>query len=91
MRFVSKERLMPVATMTSKGQVTVPASVRQTLGLGPGSKVQFIELPDGRYEFRAGTVPVQSLKGFFGPWAGPAITVEEINAGIAQRAAQADL
>ncbi|MDR1293976.1 MAG: AbrB/MazE/SpoVT family DNA-binding domain-containing protein [Bifidobacteriaceae bacterium] len=69
--------------MTAKGQVTVPASVRQALGLEPGSKVQFIEFEDGRFEVKPATVPVGSLKGFFGQWTGPVVTIEEMNAGIA--------
>jgi AbrB family looped-hinge helix DNA binding protein len=75
--------------MTTKGQITVPASVRRALGLEPGSKVQFFELPDGHYEFRPATAPVESLKGFFGPWTGPVVTVEEMNKGIAEAAAEA--
>lgn len=33
--------------MTSKGQVTVPKSVRDYLGLKPGVKVTFERLPNG--------------------------------------------
>ena len=32
---------MVATTLTSKGQVTVPKSVRDFLGIGPGSKVTF--------------------------------------------------
>ena len=35
-------------TMTSKGQVTIPKRVREHLGLGPGSGVDFELQPDGR-------------------------------------------
>lgn len=35
-------------TMTSKGQVTVPKPVRDLLGIGPGSAVEFELAPDGR-------------------------------------------
>jgi AbrB family looped-hinge helix DNA binding protein len=73
--------------MTTKGQVTVPASVRRALGLGPGSKVQFIELPDGRCEFKPATAPVTDLKGFFGPWAGPPVTLAEMDRRITDAAA----
>jgi AbrB family looped-hinge helix DNA binding protein len=76
--------------MTTKGQVTVPASVRRSLGLEPGSKVQFIELPDGRCEFKPATTPVEDLKGFFGPWSGPPVSLEEMNEGIARVVAEAN-
>ena len=35
-------------TVTSKGQVTIPKRVRDLLGIGPGSKVDFERAPDGR-------------------------------------------
>jgi antitoxin PrlF len=33
---------MAVATMTSKGQITIPLAVRTALGLRPGAKVDFV-------------------------------------------------
>jgi antitoxin PrlF len=35
-------------TVTSKGQVTIPKRVRDLLGIGPGSEVDFQRAPDGR-------------------------------------------
>ncbi|GLK82741.1 AbrB/MazE/SpoVT family DNA-binding domain-containing protein [Ancylobacter defluvii] len=34
-------------TVTSKGQVTIPKSVRDLLGIAPGSRVDFRRAPDG--------------------------------------------
>jgi antitoxin PrlF len=36
------------ATVTSKGQVTIPKLVRDLLGIKPGSAVDFERAPDGR-------------------------------------------
>ncbi|MGE0421567.1 MAG: AbrB/MazE/SpoVT family DNA-binding domain-containing protein [Reyranellaceae bacterium] len=36
------------ATVTSKGQVTIPKRVRDLLGIGPGSVVDFERAEDGR-------------------------------------------
>ena len=36
------------ATVTSKGQVTIPKSVRDLLGIKPGNTVDFQRAPDGR-------------------------------------------
>ena len=35
------------ATVTAKGQVTIPKPVRDLLGIGPGSKVDFRRASDG--------------------------------------------
>jgi len=40
-------------TMTSKGQVTVPKNVREFLGVGPGSNVDFELRPNGDVVVRA--------------------------------------
>ncbi len=37
---------MQITTVTQKGQATIPASVRKKFGLGPGSKIIFIEEKD---------------------------------------------
>ena len=36
------------ATVTSKGQVTIPKQVRELLGIGPGSVIDFQRSEDGR-------------------------------------------
>lgn len=35
-------------TVTQKGQVTIPKPVRDYLGIGPGSRVQFVVGADGK-------------------------------------------
>jgi antitoxin PrlF len=37
---------MATATLTSKGQITIPAEVREALGLEPGAQIDF-EVADG--------------------------------------------
>ena len=79
---------MTAATLTSKGQITVPAAVRDALGVGTGDRVEFVEVSPGRYEFIAATRPVTALKGMFGK-ARKAVSIEEMNAVIARRGASA--
>ena len=76
---------MTTATLTSKGQITVPAAVRAALGVDAGDRVEFVEVAPGRYEFIAATRPVTALKRMFGART-PAVTVDEMNAVIARRA-----
>jgi len=76
---------MPTATLTSKGQITMPIAVRTALGLHAGAKVDFVET-DGGFKI----VPLQttraSLKGRFAGRVVKAVTLAEMDAGIAQTA-----
>lgn len=56
---------METTTVTSKGQVTIPLSVRQRLGLRRGSKVEFVVVGD-RVELRVWSTPVEVPVGGFG-------------------------
>jgi antitoxin PrlF len=76
------------ATLTSKGQITIPAAVREALGVGAGDRVEFVEIAPGRYEFIAATLPVSALKGMFGK-PRKAVSIEAMNAAIARRGAGA--
>ena len=51
------------ATVTAKGQVTLPVEVRRRLGLKPGSKLEFIVIDDDRLEAIPVSETVSSLKG----------------------------
>ena len=42
-------------TLTSKGQITIPKRIRETLGLGPGSQVEFDVDDQGRIIIRKAT------------------------------------
>jgi antitoxin PrlF len=78
---------MPVATVSSKGQVTIPVEVRQALNITTGTKVQFLPRDDGTYDFIPLTGSVMDLRGMF-TWDGPAMTLEQIDDGIAAGAAE---
>ena len=76
---------MSTATLTSKGQITIPAEVRHDLKVDAGDRVEFVQIAPGRYEFVAATSEVTALKGMFGV-AKKAVTIESMNAAIAPRA-----
>ena len=38
---------MEVAKVTSKGQITIPVSIRRRLGINEGDRLMFIDRPDG--------------------------------------------
>lgn len=75
---------MPIATLTSKGQVTIPKEVRGHLSLKSGDRLDFIIQSDGQVVLRPATVDVRSLRGILMPPARP-ISVAEMNAVIRSR------
>jgi len=79
---------MTTATLTSKGQITIPAEVRQALGVDAGDRVEFVEVAPGRFEFIAATRSIKALKGMFGK-PRKTVSIEEMNAAIARRGASA--
>ena len=79
---------MTAATVTSKGQITIPLNVRQALQVGAGDRVEFVEIEPGRFEVVAVTHSVKSLKGMFGKSA-KSVSIEDMNAAIAARGAAA--
>jgi AbrB family looped-hinge helix DNA binding protein len=54
---------MASAKVTSKGQITIPLTIRQVLGLEPGDRITFVVRDDGTVEVRAETVDLLSLAG----------------------------
>lgn len=76
---------MTVATLTSKGQITIPASVRKALGLRPGAKVDFIAQEDG-FKVVALDTHVSTLKGRFAGRAAKPVSLEAMNQAIADAA-----
>lgn len=76
---------MTTATMTSKGQVTIPAEIRQRMGLGTGDRIEFVELDGGEFAIRPAIDDVRSLKGLLRKPADK-VSVDDMNAAIRQRA-----
>ncbi len=75
---------MTTATITSKGQITIPASVRQALSVGTGDRVEFVQVEPGQFLFVAANRSVTELKGMFGK-ASRTVSIEEMNRAIAAR------
>ena len=61
-----------VSTITSKGQVTIPAVVRRHLGVGTNDKVSFVIEENGEVRLSAPRYPtIQSLRGIAGSLSRP--------------------
>lgn len=52
---------MTFATMTSKGQTTIPKSVREAAGMKAGDRIHFSVLPDGTIIMRIKNRSVRDL------------------------------
>ncbi|MEO8203990.1 MAG: AbrB/MazE/SpoVT family DNA-binding domain-containing protein [Betaproteobacteria bacterium] len=79
---------MAAATLTSKGQITIPSAVRTALGVDTGDRVEFVEVTPGHFEMVAATQPVTALKGLIRKPAKP-VSIEAMNASIARQGAKA--
>jgi len=79
---------MSTATMTSKGQITIPAMVRAALGVEAGDRVEFVQIEPGHFELVAATQSVTALKGLVRKPATP-VTIKDMNAAIATHGAKA--
>ena len=72
---------MATATVTSKGQVTIPAAVRRRLRLRAGSKIDFVENKAGETVIRPKTGDIRKLYGIV-KYDGPPLTIEEMDDAI---------
>ena len=72
---------MTRATLTSKGQITIPKEVRERLGVEAGDRLEFVEQERGVYKVVAATRDVRHLKGFVTKPRRP-VSVEEMNAAV---------
>ncbi|MCO8313373.1 AbrB/MazE/SpoVT family DNA-binding domain-containing protein [Pseudomonas mandelii] len=75
---------MAMATLTSKGRVTLPAELRASLGLRAGDRVQFVSLENGSFEIMAVTCSARTLKGLIRKPAKPVHIKDMAQAGPAR-------
>ena len=75
---------MATATLTSKGQITVPKAVREALRLKAGDRVEFLVGEDGTVTIWPVTADVRTLKGLL-PKPRRRVSVEEMNAVVRER------
>lgn len=76
---------MPRATVTSKGQITIPRSIRQALKVGAGDRLDFVLEAEGRVVVRPAVRDVGELKGLLRKPGRKPVTVEQMNAAITRQ------
>ncbi len=78
---------MPIATLTTKGQVTIPKRVREFLRVDTGDQIEFIVTDRGDVVVRGLNLDVRDIRGLVRR-PGRSVTVDAMNAAIMRRHAK---
>jgi antitoxin PrlF len=76
---------MPTATVTTKGQVTIPKEVREHLGVDTGDRLSFVVQEDGTVIVKPITRHVRELGGLLKRAGQQPVSINEMEEGIARR------
>lgn len=83
-----QHKLLGRSTATSKGQTTIPKSVRDVLGIKDGTPLTWI-LEDGNIRVVAKTLNAADLAGILGPPPnGVRLSIDEMNDAIGEAVAE---
>ena len=74
---------MATATLSSKGQITIPKEIREKHHLEPGVRIEFLEDSHGVVSIWPVTANVTRLKGMVAKPSEP-VTIEEMNQAISE-------
>ena len=77
-----------LATLTSKGQVTLPKEIRDALKLSSGAKLDFSLQADGSVNVRPMKNSIASLFGILKRPGGKAFTIEQQKASVGRALAE---
>jgi AbrB family looped-hinge helix DNA binding protein len=78
---------MAAATVTSKGQLTLPKEIRTALGVGPGDRVAFRIHEDGVITVEPEKLDLQSLRGAIQTKI-KGVTIEAMNEAVRRSASR---
>lgn len=74
------------SAITSKGQATIPKTIREHLGLKPGDRVKFFVHPDGTVVLLP-KLPAGALRGILKSKHDRPVTIDEMTEAVAEGAA----
>lgn len=77
---------MQTATITSKGQITIPKDIRDSMGLKSGDRIKFMQSEKGQTTFLPISESIDDLKGIVPKPKNP-VTIEDMNETIRKRGA----
>lgn len=67
------------ATLTSKGQTTIPKEIRDSLGMKPGDRMTFTLMPDSTVILRVKNKSVTQLAGALRKKGRKALPIEQLS------------
>jgi len=77
---------MSTATVTSKGQITIPSAIRSALKVGPGDRVEFVQIGDDRFEVVAASQEVTKMRGMIKTTR--KVSIDEMNRAVRAKAGE---
>jgi AbrB family looped-hinge helix DNA binding protein len=72
---------MSEATLTSKGQITIPSDIRKSMAINPKDRLTFTPMPDGTVVMRAKTKSLKDLKGVLQSPNGDSVSIADMRMG----------
>lgn len=81
---------MPTATVTSKGQVTIPKEVRERLGVHQGDRIEFVVDAEGGVRLRPLKRSARELAGFLHRPGVEPVAQAEMDASVLERIGEDD-
>jgi AbrB family looped-hinge helix DNA binding protein len=76
---------MPTATVTTKGQITIPKEVRDHLGVETGDRLSFVVQEDGTVIVKPITRHVRELGGLLRRTGRRPVSINQMDEAIAHR------
>lgn len=67
------------ATLTSKGQTTIPKEIRDSLGMKPGDGMTFTLMPDGTVILRVKSKSIMGLAGILYKKGRKPVSIEQMS------------
>jgi len=77
--FITMSKDMPISTLTSKGQTTIPKEIRDKLDLKPGDRIYYSVEENNRVVLRVQNKSLAKLAGIFYDPNRKSVSIEEMN------------
>jgi AbrB family looped-hinge helix DNA binding protein len=85
-KYCRRNFTISIATVTTKGQITIPKEIRDYLKLETGSKVEFVIDEHGDVRVVPLNIPIEALSGVLHRPGMKTTTIEEMEAAMAEGA-----